>query len=185
LEWAQKRGKELMKAIVAAQLEGLLEVALLFGGLALFFVAAGLAQRMGSFTLALAVLLGLCGFIAGACYSHWVFVGERTGPEHFLSEAGGAFFGIAIGAAAAVLVRLLIAIRQRLAGGLHMEQRSRVAEPNKEELPKELALATKRKPIVAESARGDPGKIFAPKRPTLLITHFAIQQFLRQKINRN
>jgi hypothetical protein len=165
-----------------ARLEGLLELALLFGGLALFWVAAALAQRINSFTLALAVLLSLCGFLAGACCSHWVFAGERTGPEHFRSVAFGAFVGIAIGAAAAVLVRLLIAGRQ----GFHMEQ---AAEPNKEEPPKELALAPKKPPewdrTSGELDRGDSGKIFAPQRPILRITHFAIQQFLRQKINRN
>ena len=170
-------------------MDGLAELGLLFGGLALFWVAAGLAQRINSFTLALAVLLSLCGFLAGTCYSHWVFAGERTGPEHFLSEAGGAFVGIAGGTAAAVLVRGLIAIRQRLAGGVHMEQRSRAAEPNKEELPKELALTTKKPPerdrTRGELARGDSGKTFAPQRPKLLMTHFAIQQYLRQKTNRN
>jgi hypothetical protein len=166
--------------------EDLCELGFLFGSLGLFWLAAHLAGRSNSFTFALAVLLSVFGFLGGGCY------GDRMRPSgswgHFQSVAFGALGGIAIGTASAVLVRLAFAIRRLILKQVfYMERPCPVSTQNLS--LRNSARQNQQSPEPERSAQEPSAqanaKIRATPPPRLLLSHFTIQQFLRDKINRN
>jgi hypothetical protein len=146
------------------------EVGLLFGGLALFWVALRLVQHHECWILIL--FSSLWGFLIGGYYGdhHSPVSPNRllAAQEHLRAVAAGTAAGVMIGASAALVLSLFIATWR---ASKQAKARAIIRE-----------LAAKKALAAAKAAQEQA--IFPPP-PRLLLTHFRVQQFLREKTNRN
>ena len=151
----------------------LCDIGLLFGGMALFYVALLLVRNSEAGVLM--VLFGQFGFLTGGTY------GDRTSPiladrlqaawAHLCAVETGAVVGTAIGAGVGLVVTLLLtALRTRLR--TKAETRRKAAEE---------ALSAKRKADIKRIAR--ELNHFRDRSPVLGIDRVQIQKFLRAHRN--
>src|SRR5271165_6526328 len=101
---------------------GLLDIGLIFGGLAFFWIVLYLLRYVHGASGALVLFFSFWGFIIGGCYgdSHGPSSADRfLAQEHLRAVANGCAAGIIIGAGLALVLILFIAAWRASARAVH------------------------------------------------------------------